>query len=263
MSRRNTMLLAAVVAVAAVAAYWMLALTPKREQAAKLSTQIAKRQGDLKAAETQIAGYERAKAGYKANYTLVARLGKAVPADDDVRSLLVQLNSAAGKSKVDFRKIAVGGASGAAAPVASTDTKGAKKPVTAPPGSTPVGSAGFAQMPFTFSFKGSYFDLGKFFKRLDRFVAVKQQRLDVTGRLMVLNNISLAPDASGFPNIRASIGATTYMLPATEGLTAGASPQGPGTATGSTPAAPGASASPAPSATSAPSTPTAAIGATR
>jgi hypothetical protein len=134
------------------------------------------------------------------------------------------------------------------------------QPVTVP-GSTPVGTAGFSQLPFQFSFKGSFFNLGDFFQRLDRFVAVNQKRLDVTGRLMVLNNISLAPDASGFPNIRASIGATTYMLPATEGLTAGASPQGPGTATGSTPAAPGAS--PAPSATSAPSTTTAAIGATR
>jgi hypothetical protein len=130
------------------------------------------------------------------------------------------------------------------------------------PGSTPVGTAGFSQLPFQFSFKGSFFNLGEFFQRLDRFVAVNQKRLDVTGRLMVLNNISLAPDATGFPNIRATIGATTYMLPATEGLTAGASPQGPATP-GSTPAAPGASASPAPSATSSPTTTTAAIGATR
>jgi Tfp pilus assembly protein PilO len=254
------MLIAAVVAVAAVAAYWMLVLTPKREQAATLSTSIAKQQGDLKAAETQVAGYEQAKAGYKANYTLVARLGKAVPADDDVRSLLVQLNSAADKSKVDFRKIAVGGG---VAPAPVTPTKGAKPAAVPPPGSSLVGSAGFAQMPFTFSFKGSYFDLGKFFKRLDRFVAVKQQRLDVTGRLMVLDTVSLLPDATGFPNMRAQIGATTYMLPPAEGLTAGASAQGPGTATPATPAAAGASATPAPGATAAPSTPTAAIGANR
>jgi hypothetical protein len=226
----------------------------------------------------------------------VARLGKAVPADDDVRSLMVQLNAAAGKSKVDFRTIQIGGGPAAATPApaasanaaADTSTDTSKKPsgssdsstsssasanssttpapVAQPvtvPGSSPVGTAGFSQLPFQFSFKGSFFHLGDFFQRLDRFVAVNQKRLDVTGRLMVLNNISLAPDAAGFPSIRASIGATSFMLPATEGLTAGASPQGPGTATGSTPAAPGAAASPAPSATSSPSTPTAAIGATR
>jgi len=266
-SRRNSLLLVAVAAVAAVAAYWMLALTPKREEAAKLSTSIAAKQGELKAAEAELATYEKAKAGYRANYALVARLGKAVPADDDVRSLLVQINAAAGKSKVDFRTIQVGGGPGAAAPApppAATDTKqGAQAPTAvAPPGSAPVGTAGFAQMPFQFSFKGSFFKLGDFFQRLDRFVAVSQRRLDVTGRLMVLNNISLAPDTTGFPNIRASIGATTFLLPATEGLTAGATPQGPGTATGSTPAAPGASATPAPSTTTPPTT-TAAIGATR
>jgi hypothetical protein len=304
------MLLVAVAAVAAVAAYWMLVLTPKREEASKLSKSIATKQADLKAAQDQLATYEQAKAGYKANYALVARLGKAVPADDDTRSLMVQLAAAAGKSRVDFRTIQVGGGTGAPAtptPAQSANSAGssssssssgssgssdtstdtsttpgksgsdsssssdsksgsAAAPIAQPvtvPGSTAVGSAGFSELPFQFSFKGSFFNLGDFFQRLDRFVAVNQQRMDVTGRLMVLNSIALAPDSTGFPNIRASIGATTYMLPATEGLTAGASPQGPGTATGSTPAAPGASASPAPSATSAPSTPTAAIGATR
>ena len=263
MTRRNSILLVAVAMVAAVAAYWMLALTPKREEAAKLSKAITTKQGELQAAEAELASYEKAKAGYKANYSLVARLGKAVPADDDVRSLLVQLNSAAGRSKVDFRTIQIGG-SGAAAPAPAPGPADASKDPSAPtpaPGSTPVGSAGFSAMPFTFSFKGSFVNLGGFFQRLDRFVAVNQQRLDVTGRLMLLNNISLAPDTTGFPNIRASIGATTYMLPATQGLTAGAGPQGPGTATGTTPAAPGASATPAPG-TPAPSTTTAAIGAT-
>ncbi len=251
MSRRNTMLLAAVAVLASVAAYWMLALSPKREEATKISASIAKKQEGLEAAKAELATNEKAKLGYKANYTLIARLGKAVPADDDVRSLLVQINSAAGRSKVDFRSIALG--TGAAAPAAVTE--GAATAAPTPPGATSVGSAGFAQMPFAFSFKGSYFSLGGFLKRLDRFVAVKQQRMDVTGRLMVVDKISLLPDATGFPNMRAQIGATTYLLPSTQGLTAGATEAGPGTAKGTTPAAP---ATPAAS----PSTPTAAIGAT-
>jgi Tfp pilus assembly protein PilO len=255
------MLLVAVAAAAAVAAYWMLALAPKREEAATLSKSIATKQGELGNAKAELAQFEKAKAGYRANYSLVARLGKAVPADDDVRSLLVQLNSAAGRSKVDFRSITVGG--GASPAPAAGGAQGAQAPAkVAPPGSAPVGSAGFTAMPFTFSFKGSYFTLGQFFQRLDRFVAVNQRRLDVTGRLMVLNNISLVPDAAGFPKIRASIGATTYMLPTTqESLTAAAAtPAAPGAATG-TPAAPGASATPAPATT--PPTTTAAMGATR
>ena len=95
MTRRNTMLLVAVAAVAAVGAYWMLVLTPKREEAAALDKQIAAKQAALAQAEAEVATYEQARGAYKANYSMVARLGKAVPADDDVRSLLVQLNSAA------------------------------------------------------------------------------------------------------------------------------------------------------------------------
>ena len=253
MSRRNTMLLAAVAVLASVAAYWMLALSPKREQATKISASIAKKQEGLQAAKAELATNEQAKSGYKANYTLIARLGKAVPADDDVRSLLVQINSAAGRSKVDFRSISL--AAGTAAPAAAAE--GAATAAPTPPGSTTIGSAGFAQMPFTFSFKGSFFSLGDFLKRVDRFVAVKQQRMDVTGRLMVMDKISLLADGSGFPNMRAQIGATAYLLPATQGVAAGATAAGPGTAKGTTPA-PGASATPAAS----PSTPTAAIGAT-
>jgi hypothetical protein len=255
-SRRNSMLLAAVAVVAAVAAYWMLVLTPKREEATRLSKAIATKETDVKAAEAELATNQRAKAGYKANYSLVARLGKAVPADDDVRSLLVQLNAAADRSKVDFRMIQLGGASASApaAPAASGD-KAAPAAATPPPGAAPVGSAGFSAMPFTFSFRGNLFNLGDFLQRVDKFVSVRQQSLDVTGRLMVLNSISLTPDSTGFPKIRAQIAATTYVQPAAQGLTAGATPQGPGAAP-----TPGAT-TPAPTTT--PPTTTAAIGATR
>ena len=264
-SRRNSILLAAVAAVALIAGYWMVVLSPKRDEAATLNKSITTKKGEVQAAEAQLATYEKAKAGYKANYALVARLGKAVPADDDVRSLMVQLDAAAGKSKVDFRTIQVG--EGAAAPAAAPAAGASGTPpatpaapaTTPPPGATPVGSAGFSSIPFTFAFRGSFFSLGEFFNRLDDFVAVNRQRLDVTGRLMVLNSISLTPDTTGSPQISAKIGASAYLLPAAQGLTAGASPVGPGTAAGATPGA--ASPPPAPS-SSAPTT-TAAIGATR
>ena len=263
MSRRNSILLAAVAAVALIAGYWMVVLSPKRDEAATLNKSIATKKGEVQAAEAQLATYEKAKDGYKANYALVARLGKAVPADDDVRSLMVQLDAAAGKSKVDFRTIQVGedAAAPAAAPAASGTPPAtpAAPATTPPPGATPVGSAGFSSIPFTFAFRGSFFSLGKFFNRLDDFVAVNRQRLDVTGRLMVLNSISLKPDTAGSSQISADIDASAYLLPAAQGLTAGASPVAPGTAAVTTPGA--ASPTPAPS-RSAPTT-TAAIGATR
>jgi hypothetical protein len=243
-TRRNSLLLVTVAAIAVIGAYWMLVLAPKREEAAGIETQITAKQGALAEAQAQVATYEGAKGNYKANYSMVARLGKAVPADDDVRSLLVQMNSAADRAGVDFRTINV---QVQGAPTTGPDAKSTAG-ATPPPGASAVGTAGFSTMPFSFGFKGSFFELGKFFNRLDRFVKVRNGNLDVTGRLLLVNSIALAPDTEkGFPHLTADVTAASYLLPATEGLTAGATAESPtGAAGGSDAAAPDASpASPA------------------
>jgi hypothetical protein len=259
-TRRNSILLVAVALAAMAGAYWMLILSPKRAEATALGKQITTKQAALSDAQAELATYEAARSGYKANYSKVARLGKAVPADDDVRSLLVQLNSAADASKVDFRNIDLGGSSGPAPGTGGTApaAAGATSP---PPGSTTVGSAGFSTMPFSFAFKGSFFHLGDFFHRLDSFVQVKNKNLDVTGRLLLLNSITLVPDPQkGFPTISADVSANSYLLPPAQDLLESA------TAEGLNAAAPGApTATPSASATPAPATTTTATisGATR
>ena len=237
MTRRNTILLVAVATVALVGAYWMLVLAPKREEAVAIDKRIAVKQAELASAQAEVATYERARGSYRANYSLVARLGKAVPADDDIRSLMVQINSAADRSGVNFRTINIGGG---AAPTTGPD---AAKPSAnpTPPGASAVGSAGFSTMPFTFGFDGSFFELGKLFNRLDRFVTVKGSGVDVTGRLLLLDSITLTPDTTlGFPALTAEVKASSYLLPSTETATAGATAAGPAAAAGgATPAPPG------------------------
>jgi hypothetical protein len=239
-SRRNSILLIAVAFAAAAGAYWMLVLAPKRQEAATLNTQIAAKQAALATAQAELASYESARGSYRSNYTQIARLGKAVPADDDMRSLIIQLDSAASASKVDFRTITLGSSgtaapAGAGGPAAKT---GSAPAVTPPPGASVVGTAGFSTMPFTFKFKGTYFSLSGFFNRIDRFVKVKNQNLDVTGRLLLLNNISLVPDTvKGFPVINAEVSANSYLLPPTQGLLAGATADGPTAEAGAAPAA--------------------------
>jgi Tfp pilus assembly protein PilO len=219
-TRRNSMLLALVAVAAVAGAYWFLLLAPKRELATSLASQITLKETELQTAQAEEAKNLRARASYRSNYATVARLGKAVTGDDDVRSLMVQIDGAAGSSHVDFRSISVGGSSGAAVPADPTAAVG-------PPGSI-VGTAGFSTMPFSLAFRGSYFNLGSFFQRIDRFVTVNDRGIDVTGRLVVLNGITLEPDGA-FPNIKAQISATTYLVPTTDGLLAGATPTAPGT----------------------------------
>jgi hypothetical protein len=224
MTARKPLIIGVLAAVAAVAAYWMLALSPKREEAARLGDEVAQVEQQLTEAQARLAEYRRAKDSYRSSYAKVARLGKAVPEDDDVRSLVVQLESAAHSTGVDFRSIHIGG-DAVGSPAAVDGEAGTGE--APPPGAT-VGEAGFMTMPFSFAFRGKYLKLSDFMSELERFVSVRNDRIDVTGRLLVLESLSFETGPQGFPNIDAKIGATTYVLPSTEGLTAGGTPEGPG-----------------------------------
>jgi len=232
-TKNKTLLIAVVATAAAIAAFWFLALAPKREEATALEGKIAAKQTELQTAQQTLAGYRKAKVGYAKNYATVVRLGKAVPDDDDVRSLLVQLDAEAGGTHVDFRTIQVGG-TGATPPAAPATTGTATTPP--PPGAVSVGTAGFSAMPFTFSFKGTFANLSQFFSRMERFVTLRNEKMNVTGRLLRLESIDLQVDQDGFPNIRAQIGASSYLVPETQGLTAGATSAGPAATQTTTPA---------------------------
>jgi Tfp pilus assembly protein PilO len=227
-TKNKTLLIAVVAAAAATAAFWFLILAPKREEATALDAKIATKQSELATAQQTLASYQKSKSNYGKNYASVVRLGKAVPEDDDVRSLLVQLDAEAGGTNVDFRTIQIGGAASPTA--AAADAAGATGPKP-PPGAVSVGSAGFSAMPFTFSFKGTFANLSQFFSRMERFVTLRNEKLNVTGRLLRLETIDLQVDQAGFPNIRAQIGANSYQVPETQGLTAGATAQGPAATT--------------------------------
>ena len=66
---------------------------------------------------------------------------------------------------------------------------------------------------------------------MERFVTVRNQNVNVSGRLLRLETIDMQVDQKGFPAIRAQIGASSYLVPADQGLTAGATPQGPAATT--------------------------------
>jgi len=229
-TRTTKLLLAAALVGGALAAYWFLALAPKRDQVTKLDAQISTKRAEVQQAETTARKYEATRKAYAANYATVVRLGKAVPAEDDVRSLVVQLDASAKRSKIDFSALNVStGSSGTTTTAATGGTADASS--TVPPGATAVGSAGFLAMPFSFTFEGSFFRLSEFFNQLDRFVQVNGDAIDVTGRLLRIESFSLSPQSDS-SSLRAEIGATSYSLPSDEGMTAGATAQGPAGAAG-------------------------------
>lgn len=118
MTGRDRMALGVVAAVVGIALYWFLLLAPKRHEAAAVKTKVTAAEQRLAAAKQLLAASQAARVSYAANYTAVSRLGKAVPADDDVPSLVYQLDNTSKSVGADFRAIKVNTAPYPGAPTA-------------------------------------------------------------------------------------------------------------------------------------------------
>jgi hypothetical protein len=273
-----------VAAVALLGAFWFLALSPKRKDASDLGAKITEAQQRLDTARQSVATATAAQKRYDVDYAVIAKLGKAVPADDDVASLVYQLNHVSQDAHIDFRSIKLNSSGATAPPPApavaqaaavasangnsssSSSTTSTSSSTTPPPSSTPVagvpatqsaaaglppgstvGSAGFPTMPFSFVFDGSFFNMEHFFDGIQRFATANGDNLTVRGRLLTVDSFALTASRFGFPKVKASINATAYLVPQSEGLTGGATPAGPGgaPAAASTTAPSGSSTAPA------------------
>lgn len=208
MTRRDRLVIVIVAVVAAIAASWILVVSPKRDQASKLGTKVASEQQQLDTAQAQLAQNAAASRQYSSNYAALARLGEAVPAGDDIPSLIIQLQDAADGARVDFQSLqnsAAGPAAGSApAPASGTASAGASGTSGA------SGASGAASEQLAFAFSGSYFQLSNFFNKVQHFVIPNGNGVLVHGRLISLNSVNLAPAAGGFPQITAQITATVY-----------------------------------------------------
>jgi preprotein translocase subunit YajC len=238
LTARDRKILMLLIPVAIVVAYWFLLLAPKRQEATKLQDQLTSVQAARDTAVQKVAGLGAAKQAYARDYATVIYLGKSVPASVDMPSLLVQLDRASRGTGIKFTSIKTGdraaAGSSTAAP-AQTGTKAQAQASTSAQPTTPAAAGGaqagansaFDSIPLDFQFDGSFFDLTDFFHRMKRFVRVANDKILVRGRLMTVNSFSFAPATDGFPHLTATIHATVYLAPKSEGVAAGGTPQGP------------------------------------
>jgi hypothetical protein len=226
-SRSIRILLVAVAAFVAVGGYWKLALGPKRAEAAKLEQDVAVAQAQLVQTQGLITTYQGAQKDYKANYATVVRLGKAVPTDDDTRSLLVQLDASAKRSGIDFDTISLNGGSSAPTAAGAAGAAAVKTPGA-------ISTGAFSAMPFQFTFTGTFGTLGNFFTRLESYVTLDGDKIDVRGRLLRVESLKLEAGADGWPGLQATVGASTYIVPETTEVAATPSTT-PSTTTAATP----------------------------
>jgi hypothetical protein len=130
---RDKRILLALVPLLLVLGFWFLLLSPKRDEAAELSKTLSGQEQQRDQLQSQARTLEQAQASFTSEYASVVRLGKAIPSDLDVPSLLVQLDDAASGTGIRFDKVTMGDRLGAA-PSATTPPTGS----TPPGGSTAV-----------------------------------------------------------------------------------------------------------------------------
>jgi Tfp pilus assembly protein PilO len=233
-------LIVAMLAIAGIAiAFWMLALSPKREEAAKLDVKVGQLEASIALHRAEVVEGEAAREEFSSDYQQLVVLGKAVPGDDDTASLLVQITHIAEKTGVEFHELELNTASGSEeAPAPAPAASAGSEPVSATeaaasllPLGASIGPAGLAAMPYTLTFDGSFFKIADFIKEIDSLVKTTNENVKVDGRLLTLDAFSLAADQDkGFPALEVTFAVTTYLTPPSEGETAGASPSSPGTA---------------------------------
>lgn len=241
MTARDRMVLIVLGALLMLGAAYMLLVSPEQKQASQVAAKVVSARSELSAAQTKLAEAQQAEKRYAAAYSSIVSLGEAVPAETEVPSLIYQLDHATSKDHVSFESIAASAAGGGSSSSSSSASASAAS----------IASAGFQQLPFTFTFVGSYEQLYQLMGRLQSFTVSKPDgSVNVDGRLLSVEgltlNVNQGESGSGSGSaqssqLTASVTATAYVLPPGSSLTSGASPSAP---TGASPAASGSSAAP-------------------
>ncbi len=236
MTTRDRTVLIAVLLIGLLAGAWMLVVSPERQKASTLDTQVAAAKAQLSAAEGELANARAAQTQVHDRVQLARGPGQSgsgrqrsprpdlpavgcLPAEER-RLLLDRRKQRLGRSlELD--------------PQLRACLEQRLRVERGDP-------AALTQMPFTFIFNGGFFDLERLFSSLDAAVQRTPTRaLRVSGRLLTIQSVKLAPAAGSTPepgkpantSLTGTITATAYVLPAGQGLA-----NAPAPSTGTSPA---------------------------
>ena len=184
-------IIAAVVAVVLIVAWYFLLLSPTRSDVASLEDQISQEQTTLAQTKQEVARLEQYKKTAPQSRADIVRLGKALPGSEGVPSLIVELGKtldASGVKLVNFTN-----------------------------GATQQGTP-FGVQVVTLQVEGQYFDLEDFFYRLENYVDFHNNNFKANGRLLQLASIQVtggaaAATTAGSPTLQATVNMNAYLQP--------------------------------------------------
>ncbi len=189
--------LAAMLLLAALAAYFLL-ISPQRSKAAELAKEAATTREEITRLRALVRQTEQTEPIRVAD---LFRLTKAMPSNEDMPGMILQLNRIARDTGIRFDSIT---------PQAPVEANGAQA------------------VPINLVFQGNYFELSDFLFRLRNLVGVRGGKLDATGRLFVVDTVSFSEGEKKFPQIAATLTVSAYVYGSTA-TTAPVTPVAPAT----------------------------------
>jgi len=166
---REIYIIAGVVAVVLVVAWYFLLFGPMRTQLSDTDTQIQEQQTALSTAQQEVARLESYKKTAPQSRAEIVRLGKMLPQSEGIPSLIIELTRTADASGVDI----------------TTITRG----------TTLLGTP-YGVQSVTIALTGRFFDVEDFVYRLESYVAFRNANFRVTGRLLNLQSVTITGGAA-------------------------------------------------------------------
>jgi Tfp pilus assembly protein PilO len=180
-------IIAGVIAVVLIVAWYFLLFSPTRQKLSDLDDQIAADQTALTAAQQELARLQSYQETAPQAEVDIVRLSKMLPEDEGIPSMIVELTKTATASGVTLSSITRG-----------TTTTG-----------TPFGI-----QTVTLAVSGRFFDVEDFLYRLESYVRFQNTTFSVTGRLIQVANVTLTGGAT-----TGTTGTTTGVAPLTVSVT--------------------------------------------
>jgi Tfp pilus assembly protein PilO len=196
---REVYIITAVVAVVLIVAWYFLLFSPTQSKLSDLDTQIQSAQTALDTANQEVVRLEAYKKTAPQSRAEIVRLGKMLPESEGIPGLIIELTRTAESSGVGITNI----------------TRG-----TTTPGNP------FGIQALTIQVSGRYFDVEDFLYRLEEYVAFRNASFRVTGRLLQVTQLTMAPETTeattaGSPPLAVTIGLNAYLWGGTGQAAAG------------------------------------------
>jgi Tfp pilus assembly protein PilO len=187
--------IAAGLVIVALVAYWLL-IHPKRSEIGQLGDDIELLENEVRIATVNARNDQPT---VRIRVADLFALAKAMPDEEDMPGVILELNSTASAAGIEFVSIA-------------------------PQMHIPT-ATGYRVLPIALKFQGNYFDLTDFLFRLRNHVSVRDGRLAARGRLFTLDQLDFHEGPGGFPEIEANLTVAAYVYGAAPaGATAVAAP---------------------------------------